>query len=180
MCEKITNVPALFGQMVFGEQQMQQRLPADIYQKWQQCLAQGTPLDRSTAGEIANAMKDCALEKGATHYTHWFQPMTGFTAEKHDSFITRDGKDGVVMELSAKELSKGEADASSFPSGGLRATFEARGYTAWDPTSYAFVKRRCCAPCACWIRSASASCGCSATPRRSTSRRRWAPSRSIS
>ena len=140
MCEKITNVPALFGQMVFGEQQMQQRLPADIYQKWQQCLAQGTPLDRSTAGEIANAMKDWALEKGATHYTHWFQPMTGFTAEKHDSFITRDGKDGVVMELSAKELSKGEADASSFPSGGLRATFEARGYTAWDPTSYAFVK----------------------------------------
>ena len=140
MCEKITNVPALFGQMVFGEQQMQQRLPANIYQKWQQCLAQGTPLDRSTAGEIANAMKDWALEKGATHYTHWFQPMTGFTAEKHDSFITRDGKDGVVMELSAKELSKGEADASSFPSGGLRATFEARGYTAWDPTSYAFVK----------------------------------------
>ena len=149
MCEKITNVPALFGQMVFGEQQMQQRLPADIYQKWQQCLAQGTPLDRSTAGEIANAMKDWALEKGATHYTHWFQPMTGFTAEKHDSFITRDGKDGVVMELSAKELSKGEADASSFPSGGLRATFEARGYTAWDPTSYAFIKgKTLCIPTA--------------------------------
>ena len=140
MSEKITNVPALFGQMVFDEQQMQQRLPAAVYQKWQQCLAQGTPLDRSTAGEIANAMKDWAIEKGATHYTHWFQPMTGFTAEKHDSFITRAGKDGVVMELSAKELSKGEADASSFPSGGLRATFEARGYTAWDPTSYAFVK----------------------------------------
>ena len=140
MSEKNTNVPALFGQMVFDEQQMQQRLPAAVYQKWQQCLAQGTPLDRSTAGEIANAMKDWAIEKGATHYTHWFQPMTGFTAEKHDSFITRAGKDGVVMELSAKELSKGEADASSFPSGGLRATFEARGYTAWDPTSYAFVK----------------------------------------
>ena len=140
MCEKTTNVPALFGKMVFGEQQMQQRLPAAAYQKWQQCLAQGTPLDRTTAGEIANAMKDWAIEKGATHYTHWFQPMTGVTAEKHDSFITRDGKDGVVMELSAKELSKGEADASSFPSGGLRATFEARGYTAWDPTSYAFVK----------------------------------------
>ena len=140
MSEKSTNVPALFGQMVFDEQQMQQRLPAAVYQKWQQCLAQGTPLDRSTAGEIANAMKDWAIEKGATHYTHWFQPMTGFTAEKHDSFITRAGKDGVVMELSAKELSKGEADASSFPSGGLRATFEARGYTAWDPTSYAFVK----------------------------------------
>ena len=140
MSEKVTNIPALFGQMVFGEKQMQQRLPAAVYQKWQQCLAQGTPLDRSTAGEIANAMKDWAIEKGATHYTHWFQPMTGITAEKHDSFITRDGKDGVVMELSAKELSKGEADASSFPSGGLRATFEARGYTAWDPTSYAFVK----------------------------------------
>ena len=140
MCEKTTNVPALFGKMVFGEQQMQQRLPAAAYQKWQQCLAQGTPLDRTTAGEIANAMKDWAIEKGATHYTHWFQPMTGVTAEKHDSFITRDGKDGVVMGLSAKELSKGEADASSFPSGGLRATFEARGYTAWDPTSYAFVK----------------------------------------
>ena len=107
MCEKTTNVPALFGKMVFGEQQMQQRLPAAAYQKWQQCLAQGTPLDRTTAGEIANAMKDWAIEKGATHYTHWFQPMTGVTAEKHDSFITRDGKDAVVMELSAKELSKG-------------------------------------------------------------------------
>ena len=104
MCEKTTNVPALFGKMVFGEQQMQQRLPATAYQKWQQCLAQGTPLDRTTAGEIANAMKDWAIEKGATHYTHWFQPMTGVTAEKHDSFITRDGKDGVVMELSAKYL----------------------------------------------------------------------------
>ena len=140
VCEKKTDVPALFGRMVFGEQQMQQRLSAETYQAWQQALAQGTALDRSVAGEIASAMKDWAIEKGATHFTHWFQPMTGFTAEKHDSFITRDGKDGVVMELSAKELSKGEADASSFPSGGLRATFEARGYTAWDPTSYAFVK----------------------------------------
>ena len=140
MCEKKTDVPALFEKMVFGEQQMQQRLSAETYQAWQQALAQGTALDRSVAGEIASAMKDWAIEKGATHFTHWFQPMTGFTAEKHDSFITRDGKDGVVMELSAKELSKGEADASSFPSGGLRATFEARGYTAWDPTSYAFVK----------------------------------------
>ena len=140
MCEKKIDVPALFGKMVFGEQQMQQRLPAAAYRAWQQSLALGTALDRSTAGEIASAMKDWAIEKGATHYTHWFQPMTGFTAEKHDSFITRDGKDGVMMELSAKELSKGEADASSFPSGGLRATFEARGYTAWDPTSYAFIK----------------------------------------
>ena len=140
MCEKKIDVPALFGKMVFGEQQMQQRLPAEAYRAWQQSRTQGTALDRSTAGEIAAAMKDWAIENGATHYTHWFQPMTGFTAEKHDSFITRAGKDGVVMELSAKELSKGEADASSFPSGGLRATFEARGYTAWDPTSYAFVK----------------------------------------
>lgn len=95
MCEKKINVPALFGEMVFGEQQMQQRLPADVYRAWQQSLAQGTALDRSVAGEIAGAMKDWAIEKGATHYTHWFQPMTGFTAEKHDSFITRDGKDGV-------------------------------------------------------------------------------------
>ena len=101
---------------------------------------QGTSLDRSIADEIASAMKDWAIEKGATHYTHWFQPMTGFTAEKHDSFIAPQGPTGVLMELSGKELSRGEADASSFPSGGLRATFEARGYTAWDPTSYAFVK----------------------------------------
>ena len=140
MCEKKIDVPALFGKMVFGEQQMQQRLPAEAYRAWQQSRTQGAALDRSTAGEIAAAMKDWAIENGATHYTHWFQPMTGFTAEKHDSFITRDGADGVRMELSAKELNKGEADASSFPSGGLRATFEARGYTAWDPTSYAFIK----------------------------------------
>ena len=140
MCEKKIDVPAMFGKMVFGEQQMQQRLPAEAYRAWQQSRTQGTALDRSTAGEIAAAMKDWAIENGATHYTHWFQPMTGFTAEKHDSFITRDGADAVRMELSAKELNKGEADASSFPSGGLRATFEARGYTAWDPTSYAFIK----------------------------------------
>ena len=140
MCEKKIDVPAMFGKMVFGEQQMQQRLPAEAYRAWQQSRTQGTALDRSTAGEIAAAMKDWAIENRATHYTHWFQPMTGFTAEKHDSFITRDGADAVRMELSAKELNKGEADASSFPSGGLRATFEARGYTAWDPTSYAFIK----------------------------------------
>ena len=140
MCEKKIDVPAMVGKMVFGEQQMQQRLPAEAYRAWQQSRTQGTALDRSTAGEIAAAMKDWAIENGATHYTHWFQPMTGFTAEKHDSFITRDGADAVRMELSAKELNKGEADASSFPSGGLRATFEARGYTAWDPTSYAFIK----------------------------------------
>ena len=103
-------------------------------------MTQGTTLPRSIADQIAAAMKDWATELGATHYTHWFQPMTGVTAEKHDSFITPSGKDAVIMELSGKELSRGEADASSFPSGGLRATFEARGYTAWDPTSYAFVK----------------------------------------
>ena len=140
MSEKVTSIPELFGSMVFTQEQMRQRLPAHIYDAWQQCLVQGTSLDRSIADEIASAMKDWAIEKGATHYTHWFQPMTGYTAEKHDSFITPDGTEGVRMELSAKELTKGEADASSFPSGGLRATFEARGYTAWDPTSYAFIK----------------------------------------
>ena len=140
MNEKVTSIPELFGSMVFTQEQMRQRLPAHIYDAWQQCLVQGTSLDRSIADEIAAAMKEWAIEKGATHYTHWFQPMTGFTAEKHDSFITPHGPTGVLMELSGKELSRGEADASSFPSGGLRATFEARGYTAWDPTSYAFVK----------------------------------------
>ena len=140
MCEKKINVPALFGEMVFGEQQMQQRLPADVYRAWQQSLAQGTALDRSVAGEIAGAMKDWAIEKGATHYTHWFQPMTGFTAEKHDSFISPVGGGKICMEFSGKELVSGESDASSFPSGGLRATFEARGYSAWDPTAFAFIK----------------------------------------
>ena len=140
MNEKVTSIPELFGSMVFTQEQMRQRLPAHIYDAWQQCLVQGTSLDRSIADEIAAAMKDWAIEKGATHYTHWFQPMTGFTAEKHDSFIAPQGPTGVLMELSGKELSRGEADASSFPSGGLRATFEARGYTAWDPTSYAFIK----------------------------------------
>ena len=139
MCEKTTNVPALFGKMVFGEQQMQQRLPATAYQKWQQCLAQGTPLDRTTAGEIANAMKDWAIEKGATHYTHWFQPLTGGTAEKHDSFAEPYGKGESIEEFTGKLLCQQEPDASSFPSGGLRNTFEARGYTAWDPSSPAFV-----------------------------------------
>ena len=140
MNEKVTSIPELFGSMVFTQEQMRQRLPAHIYDAWQQCLVQGTSLDRSIADEIAAAMKEWAIEKGATHYTHWFQPMTGYTAEKHDSFIAPQGPAGVLMELSGKELSRGEADASSFPSGGLRATFEARGYTAWDPTSYAFVK----------------------------------------
>ena len=140
MNEKVTRIPDIFGSMVFTEEKMRQRLSPDVYQAWQQCQAQGKSLDRSIADEIACAMKDWATELGATHFTHWFQPMTGFTAEKHDSFITPTGDGRILMELSGKELSRGEADASSVPSGGLRATFEARGYTAWDPTSYAFVK----------------------------------------
>ena len=140
MDENIKKIPDLFGSMVFNEDKMRQRLSADAYDAWRQCMTQGTTLPRSIADQIAAAMKDWATDLGATHYTHWFQPMTGVTAEKHDSFITPSGKDSVIMELSGKELSRGEADASSFPSGGLRATFEARGYTAWDPTSYAFVK----------------------------------------
>ncbi len=130
----------LFGSMVFGDRAMSARLPKDVYRELKICCAEDRPLSLDTANVIANAMKDWAIEKGVTHFTHWFQPMTGVTAEKHDSFIspTRDG--GVIMEFNGKELIKGEPDASSFPSGGLRATFEARGYTAWDPTSYAFIK----------------------------------------
>ena len=134
-------VTELFGSMVFNEDVMKQRLSGQCYKEWKKCVTDGTPLELSTAHEIANAMKDWALEKGATHYTHWFQPMTGVTAEKHDSFITPDGDTGrVLMQFSGKELVRGEPDASSFPSGGLRATFEARGYTAWDPTAYAFLR----------------------------------------
>lgn len=130
----------LFGCMVFGDRAMSARLPKETYRELKVCCAEDRPLSLETANIIANAMKDWAVEKGVTHFTHWFQPMTGVTAEKHDSFIspTKDG--GVIMEFSGKELIKGEPDASSFPSGGLRATFEARGYTAWDPTSYAFIK----------------------------------------
>ena len=140
MSERANGIPALFGSMVFTEDKMRQRLSAAAFAAWQDCLRQGRSLDKQLAVEIAGAMKDWAIEMGATHYTHWFQPMTGFTAEKHDSFIVPDGHGGILMELSAKELTRGEADASSFPSGGLRATFEARGYTAWDPSSYAFIK----------------------------------------
>ena len=140
MSERANGIPALFGSMVFTEDKMRQRLSAAAFAAWQECLRQGRSLDKQLAVEIAGAMKDWAIEMGATHYTHWFQPMTGFTAEKHDSFIVPDGHGGILMELSAKELTRGEADASSFPSGGLRATFEARGYTAWDPSSYAFIK----------------------------------------
>jgi len=140
MNERTNHIPELFGSMVFNDRQMRKRLSKETYAALQQCLVQGNTLDLVLATEIAAAMKDWAIELGATHYTHWFQPMTGFTAEKHDSFIVPEGKDKIIMELSGKELSHGETDASSFPSGGLRATFEARGYTAWDPTSYAFVK----------------------------------------
>ncbi len=133
-------IPAMFGSMVFGEEAMKKRLPADIYHVLKRTMENGKSLDPAIADVIATAMKDWAIEKGATHFTHWFQPMTGITAEKHDSFIhpTEGGK--ILMEFSGKELVKGEPDASSFPSGGIRSTFEARGYTAWDPSAYAFIK----------------------------------------
>ena len=137
---EIRNLPELFGSDVFNAYTMKQRLPEDVYTAWKRCIDEGTHLPLDVANAIAEAMKQWALEKGATHYTHWFQPMTGITAEKHDSFISPTGDGRVIMEFSGKELVRGEPDASSFPSGGLRATFEARGYTAWDPTSYAFVK----------------------------------------
>lgn len=133
------DIPALFGSMVFNDKVMKERLPKDTYRSLRRTIATGKHLDLDVANVVATAMKNWAIEKGATHFTHWFQPMTGVTAEKHDSFISPQG-DNVIMEFSGKELVKGEPDASSFPSGGLRATFEARGYTAWDPTSYAFVK----------------------------------------
>ena len=134
--------PALFGSMVFNEDTMKERLSPSCYRQWKKSVSDGTPLEISTANEIAEAMKQWAVEKGATHYTHWFQPMTGVTAEKHDSFIAPAEKGKIVLEFSGKELVRGEPDASSFPSGGLRATFEARGYTAWDPTSFAFIKEK--------------------------------------
>ena len=137
---QITNLPAIFGSDVFNESTMKERLSPEVYHAWKRCIETGTPLELTVANSIAEAMKVWATEKGATHYTHWFQPMTGITAEKHDSFLTPIGAGKVIMEFSGKELVCGEPDASSFPSGGLRATFEARGYTAWDPTSFAFVK----------------------------------------
>lgn len=133
-------IPEYFGSMVFNDRVMKKTLPEEIYIKVNNAILNGNRLDLETANVIAKAMKDWAVENGATHYTHWFQPMTGITAEKHESFISPSGADSVIMEFSGKELIKGESDASSFPSGGLRATFEARGYTAWDPTSYAFIK----------------------------------------
>ena len=136
----MSNVPEIFGSMVFNDETMRNRLPKETYKALKKTIDNGEPLDLSVANIVANAMKDWACEHGATHYTHWFQPLTGATSEKHDSFINPTGNGGVIMEFSGKELVKGEPDASSFPSGGLRATCEARGYTAWDPTSYAFIK----------------------------------------
>ena len=139
-CTTQKSVPDLFASMVFNDGVMRERLPKDVYKSLRKTIDDGKDLDITVANAVANAMKDWAIEKGATHYTHWFQPMTGITAEKHDSFISPTADGRIIMEFSGKELIKGEPDASSFPSGGLRATFEARGYTAWDPTSYAFIK----------------------------------------
>ncbi|MBR6018739.1 MAG: glutamine synthetase III [Lachnospiraceae bacterium] len=134
------NVPELFGSMVFDDREMRARLSAKVYRSLRKTIDENAKLEASVADAVALEMRNWAVEKGATHFTHWFQPLTGITAEKHDSFITPSPDGGVIMEFSGKELIKGEPDASSFPSGGLRATFEARGYTAWDPTSYAFIK----------------------------------------
>ncbi len=139
-CTSQKTVPELFSSMVFNDGVMRERLPKDVYKSLRKTIDDGKDLDITVANAVANAMKDWAVEHGATHYTHWFQPMTGITAEKHDSFISPTADGRIIMEFSGKELIKGESDASSFPSGGLRATFEARGYTAWDPTSYAFIK----------------------------------------
>ena len=133
------NIPEMYGSLVFNDKVMHSKLPKDVYRALRKTIQNNTHLELDVANAVAVAMKEWAVENGATHFTHWFQPMTGITAEKHDSFISpSDG--GVIMEFSGKELVKGEPDASSFPSGGLRATFEARGYTAWDPTSPAFIK----------------------------------------
>ena len=143
------SVPELFGSLVFDDRQMRSRLSSKVYASLRKTIDEGSKLDSKVAESVAQAMKEWALEKGATHFTHWFQPLTGITAEKHDSFISPSPDGSVIMEFSGKELIQGEPDASSFPSGGLRATFEARGYTAWDPTSYAFIKdKTLCIPTA--------------------------------
>ena len=136
----MTNLTEIFGSHVFNDSVMRTHLPKEIYKQLKKTIDEGTELNIEVANVVATAMKDWATSLGATHYTHWFQPMTGITAEKHDSFISPASNGKVLLEFSGKELVKGEPDASSFPSGGLRTTFEARGYTAWDPTSYAFVK----------------------------------------
>ena len=145
----MSTVSDYFGCMVFDDRVMKANLSADVYASLRRTIDEGAKLDASVANAVAAAMKDWAVDNGATHYTHWFQPLTGITAEKHDSFISPAPDGGVIMDFSGKELIKGEPDASSFPSGGLRATFEARGYTAWDPTSYAFIKgKTLCIPTA--------------------------------
>ena len=145
----MSTVSDYFGSLVFDDRMMKAMLSADVYQSLKKTIDEGASLNNDVANAVAAAMKDWAVERGATHFTHWFQPLTGITAEKHDSFITPASDGRVIMEFSGKELIKGEPDASSFPSGGLRATFEARGYTAWDPTSYAFIKdKTLCIPTA--------------------------------
>ena len=181
-----TKPTEIYGSNVFSDKVMKERLPRIVYKSLRKTIEQGVQLDPSLADIVASTMKDWAIEKGATHFTHVFYPLTGHSAEKHDGFLSPDGNGGVITEFSGKMLSQGEADGSSFPSGGLRSTFEARGYTAWDPTSYAFIKddtlciptafcsytgeildkkRRCCArwrpsagrPAACWRSLASGS-----------------------
>ena len=148
-----------FGSMVFNEAVMRERLAEDTYAALKDTIKRGAPLARHIATPVAAAMKEWAIEKGATHFTHWFQPLTGITAEKHEAFIAPGANGGAILDFSGKELVVGESDASSFPSGGLRATFEARGYTAWDPTAYAFIKkRRCCAPPSLSIKKRCALC----------------------
>ena len=142
-------VPEMFGENVFDDRNMRAVLPEDVYLSLRKTIDEGAKLELGVADQVAAAMRDWALSKGATHFTHWFQPLTGVTAEKHDSFIEPSPDGGVIMEFSGKELIQGEPDASSFPTGGIRATFEARGYTAWDPTSYAFIKdKTLCIPTA--------------------------------
>ena len=139
---EMTSVPKYFGELVFDDRVMKSRLSDKTYASLKKTIDEGANLELSVADSVAEAMRNWAIEKGATHYTHWFQPLTGITAEKHESFIEPSPDGGVIMKFSGKALIQGEPDASSFPSGGLRATFEARGYTTWDPTSYAFIKNK--------------------------------------
>ena len=136
----MTNIPEMYASMLFNDEEMKKRLPAQVYSDLKKAIKENSPVDAKIGEVVAQAMKEWALERGATHYTHWFQPLTEITAEKHDSFLNFNSDGKVEMNFSSKELIKGESDASSLPSGGLRATFEARGYTSWDPTSYPFIK----------------------------------------
>jgi glutamine synthetase len=136
----MARITDIYGSMVFNDHTMQERLPSDVYKTLSKTIKEGKPIDIDIANVVAHAMKEWAIEKGATHFTHWFQPLSGITSEKHDSFLSPKADGTAITKFSGKELIQGEPDASSFPNGGLRATFEARGYTAWDPTSYAFIK----------------------------------------